>query len=361
MKRALAVLASGLAISLALAGCTGAGDSSAEGNKGQTVKRGDTDVQSQGAADNAGGADPDSNGGSVDSTDVNGAGVAGEQTGAPVDETSKEILSANDVLTLLSKHNSVSIKMENYTQDKTVDTVYNYEFFNTPAGVCSIQRTESPELGSTYTVYSYISEGSPGVILSDMDASMEGETERTIILCPSKDYPYLATRNNSSPDYSNMGGETIAEESENRDGRLFVTTKTTIPDMPFYVRDVYNVDPETKEMSGRETTSYSVSDNSVQWSSRTTAVYDADHGTLDAQLLDKCINAPDGCKLKLVINPGKPGEETQNYTVARDCIVYFQCGNGSYGLFSDPECKTQINYIDTSGNNFEVYAVEASG
>jgi len=279
------------------------------------------------------------------------------------DQTVSELMKANDILSLLSKHDSVTLKMESYFEDGTLDTASTFEFFNTPSGVCTVQRIESSIVAGGSAMYGYIGEGVTGVIFNDTDFEVEEEegADRTLTLCPSKDYPYLATQNNSSFDYSSMGGVTVSEGTEDKDGKRVVSTKTTIPDMPFYERNVYTVDPKSNKMYEKDTTSYDTTDDSVQWSTHTVASYDAPHGEIDAALLNSYINAGDGCALTLTVNPGSADEEVQCYTVPRDCMVFFQSKDGNYMLYSDPQCTKRIDYIDVSGDTCEIYASDAVG
>ncbi len=278
-------------------------------------------------------------------------------------QTVTELLEANNILSLLSKHDSVTLKMESYFADGTLDTASTFEFFNTPSGVCSIQKTESGVAASCSTMYSYVGEGVTGVIFNEPGTESEEEegSGRTLILCPSKDYPYLATQNNSTLDYSGMGGVTVPEGAEDKDGRRVVRTKTTIPDMPFYERNVYTVDPESNEMYEKDTTSYGTDDDAVQWSTHTIVSYDAPHGETDTALLNGYINYGGGCALTLTVNPGGADEEVQRYTVPRDCMVFFQSKDGRYMLYNDPQCKERIDYIDLSGDTCEIYASAAVG
>ncbi len=276
-------------------------------------------------------------------------------------QTVTELLEANDILTLLSKHDSVTLKMESYFADGKLDTASTFEFFNTPSGVCSIQKTESSVAAGCSTMYSYVGEGVSGVIFNDPGFEEEEGSDRTLILCPSKDYPHLATKNNSTFDYSGMGGVTVSEGVEDKDGRRVVSTKTTIPDMPFYERNVYTVDPESNEMYEKDTSSYGNEDDAIQWSTHTTATYDAPHSDIDTTLLNSYINSENGCALTLTVNPGGADEEVQRYTVPRDCIVFFQSRDDKYTLYSDAQCTEHIDYVDLSGDTCEIYASAAAG
>ncbi len=272
-----------------------------------------------------------------------------------------ELLEANNILSLLSKHDSITLKMESYFADGKLDTASTFEFFNTPSGVCSIQKTESSVAAGCSTSYSYVGEGVSGVIFNQPGAEEEEGSDRTLILCPSKDYPYLATQNNSTLDYSGMGGVTVSEGVEDKDGRRVIRTKTTIPDMPFYERNVYTVDPESNEMYEKDTASYGNEDDAIQWSTHTTASYDTPHSETDTALLNGYINSENGCALTLTVDPGGEDEEVQRYTVPRDCIVFFQSKDDKYALYSDAQCTERTDYIDLSGDTCEIYASAAVG
>ncbi len=277
---------------------------------------------------------------------------------AKADDTAEELLEANDILNLLSTHASVTIELEGYASDNTIDNRSTYEYFNTGEGICSVQTHAQPG-GSSAKSYSYQSEDVPGILFSvpAEGTADEGEPMKTLTLCPSNEYPEIATMNQSLVYYNQLtGSDTVTESAEEKDGKLILTEKTTTQGMPDYTKSVYTVNRESMEIEEAVTTSYNTEDDSVEWYSKVRVSFDQPHEEIDAGTLDQFINAQNGCGLKLVINPGTSGEEVQAYRVAKDVMVYFECASGMYELFSDKGCTEPISYIDVGRDKLEIYA-----
>ncbi len=282
---------------------------------------------------------------------------------ASADDTATELSEANDILNLLSMHDSVTIDVESSASDGTDATSSKYEYFSTQDGICFVQSSSinagarNGSIGSAKT-YGFQSDDVSGVIFSVPGAGTEDEGEplSTLTLCPSNDYLRIATMNQSLIYYNQAAGSrTVTESVEENDGKLILSEKTTIQDMPYYIKSVYTVNPETMEILSAVTTCLSTEDDSVEWTSKIAASYNQPHGEIDPVLTDKFINSENGCKLTLVINPGTTAEETQSYQVAKDVMVYFQCVNSAYELFSDRECTNPVSAIDVTKDSLEIY------
>ncbi len=277
---------------------------------------------------------------------------------AKADDTAMELLEANNILNLLSKHDSVTIELEGYASDNTLDNRSKYEYFNTAEGICAVQSHTQPE-GSSAKSYSYQSKDVSGILFSvpAEGAEDEGEPLKTITLCPSNDYPQIVTMNQNLVHYNQAtGSDTVTESTEEKDGRLILTEKTTTQGMPDYTKSVYIVNEESMEIEEATTTSYNTEDASIEWYSKVRVSFDQPHDEINPGILDQFINAQNGCELKLVINPGASNEETQDYRIPKDVMVYFQCASNIYELYSDKECTEPVSYIDVSRDKLEIYA-----
>lgn len=267
----------------------------------------------------------------------------------------EDLMSANDVLTLLEDHSSICYETESVLGDQPAGEQTTWVYRN-DSGLCvysvMYDSAEAAQSGvPSGQSYSYIGESVPGATYSTYAITENGmqTTDKVLTLCASNEYEMLQAY--ASYLFVGAGLENVASSSE-KDGQIVVKTETeTKAAGDTEISSTYVVAPDTLLVSSAET---KMNISGAEVTTKTTVTYDGEHAEPSPDPRAQIVNVEGACDLTVMINPLQGNAETQKFMVGKDVEVMFSSIGGCQ-YFSDKACTHEINRIDVTGDTATVY------